>query len=81
MAKIWTEAFWKPDPDAEGAGGAPHRTSESSYRLLLLPVAALAAVTVLVGVGAGPLFDLSLEAAEQLYDPEAYLQAVLGGTK
>ncbi|MBO9370089.1 MAG: Na+/H+ antiporter subunit D [Chloroflexi bacterium] len=60
MMKIWNEAFWKPlgENDPPPAGG----TSPA----LWLPVAGLAALTVLIGLAAGPLFVLSLRAAEQL---------------
>ena len=60
MMKIWNEAFWKPlaEDDPLPAG----RTSPA----LWLPVAGLATLTVLIGLAAGPLFVLSLRAAEQL---------------
>ena len=64
MMKIWNEAFWKPlgENDPPPAGG----TSPA----LWLPVAGLAALTVLIGLAAGPLFALSLRAAEQLLGRE-----------
>ena len=45
---------------------------------LLGPVLALAAITVAVGLGAGPVFDLASRAAAQLSDPSQYIAAVLG---
>jgi multicomponent Na+:H+ antiporter subunit D len=45
---------------------------------LLGPVIALAAVTVAVGLGAGPVFHLAARAADQLADPTQYIAAVLG---
>jgi multicomponent Na+:H+ antiporter subunit D len=45
---------------------------------LLGPVVALAAITVAVGLGAGPVFDLASRAAAQLADPSQYVRAVLG---
>jgi multicomponent Na+:H+ antiporter subunit D len=75
MMKIWREAFWKPAPaDApqpRARGGAPPA--------MWLPVAGLAAITVAVGLAAGPMFNLALDAAAQLHDPAAYLEAVRGG--
>ena len=75
MTKLWNEAFWKPAPADAGAGvEAP-----TSVPLTLLgPVLALAAVTVAVGLGAGPVFDLASRAAAQLSDPSQYIAAVLG---
>jgi len=71
MTKIWAEAFWKAAPEATPEeprlGGA-----------LVAPILALAAITVVVGLGAGPVLDLSLRASEQLMDPGVYIEAVLG---
>jgi multicomponent Na+:H+ antiporter subunit D len=74
MTKLWNEAFWKPRPvRAEGDA-----TPTSVPLALLLPVLALAAVTVAVGLGAGPVFALAARTADQLADPSQYIAAVLG---
>jgi multicomponent Na+:H+ antiporter subunit D len=46
--------------------------------LMLAPTAVLAILTLAIGVGAGPLYDLSDRAAADLVDPAPYVQAVLG---
>lgn len=75
MSKIWGEAFWKP----EGAGTRGESSLPLSTRVLLYsPVVLLAALTVTIGLFTGPFFELALRAAEQLLDPSAYVQAVLG---
>ena len=80
MMKIWAEVFWKEMPGishhfpgvlAEGTGGR---------MLLLAPTVLLAALTVLMGGAAEPLFNLSMQAAEQLLNPAGYIEAVLGKT-
>jgi multicomponent Na+:H+ antiporter subunit D len=75
MTKLWHEAFWKPRPvglsDPSAGAASPPAT-------LLGPVIALAAVTVAVGLGAGPVFDLAARTAAQLSDPSQYMTAVLG---
>lgn len=82
MTKIWAEVFWKPAPEAPET---PSKTAVSTYRPagpvgpLLIPITALAALTVLIGLYAEPLLSLSLEASEQLLQPDAYIEAVLGG--
>jgi formate hydrogenlyase subunit 3/multisubunit Na+/H+ antiporter MnhD subunit len=38
----------------------------------------LAGATLSIGFAAGPVFDLSQKAAQQLMDPEQYIDAVLG---
>jgi len=85
MTKIWAEAFLKPLADpiagslAANGGGVPAGPrSRAGAGPLLVPVAALAAVTVAVGVAAGPLYALATRTAEQLLDPSAYVRAVLG---
>jgi multicomponent Na+:H+ antiporter subunit D len=71
MARLWEEAFWKPAP----AGAAPPALDP----LFVGPGAVLVAVMLAGTVAAGPLFDLSMRAAEQLLRPDDYLRAVLGG--
>ena len=41
-------------------------------------MSALALLTVLIGLGAGPLIDYAVAAAAQLADPQAYLQPFTG---
>jgi multicomponent Na+:H+ antiporter subunit D len=40
---------------------------------------ALALLTVIIGLLAQPVFEISLQAAQQLLDPDIYIHAVLGG--
>jgi multicomponent Na+:H+ antiporter subunit D len=82
VARIWAEAFWKPEPAAP-APGPPLAPASAGPRpagaLLLLPVGALAALTVAIGLAAEPVFGLATAAAEQLLDRSAYVRVVLGG--
>jgi multicomponent Na+:H+ antiporter subunit D len=71
MARLWEAAFWKPTPLARPVG--PLGTS------VVAPVAALVGLTLGLTVGAGPAFDLSKRAAEQLLNSGDYVRAVLGG--
>ncbi|MDR7415757.1 MAG: proton-conducting transporter membrane subunit [Armatimonadota bacterium] len=70
MVKIFTQAFWGPAPRRRRA--APE---------LLLPVAAMAALTVVWGLGGRWLWELTWSAAGQLLDRGSYLDAVLGGSR
>jgi multicomponent Na+:H+ antiporter subunit D len=76
MTKIWAEAYWKDRP-AESAPLQPLAVQQRST--LLMPVILLAALTVILGIGAEPLLTLGTEAAAQLLNPSEYIQAVLGG--
>lgn len=75
MIKIWTEVFWKSERNetAEALALAP-----ATPTLLLAPLVLTAAIIVGIGVGAEMFFPLVFEAARQLIEPEAYIQAVLG---
>ena len=74
MTKIWAQVFWKNDPQETNAPD-----DDSSVPLTLwLPALGLAALTVLIGLGAGAVFDVANRTAEQLLDRNLYIQAVLG---
>ena len=87
MTKIWQEAFWKPPPSPiagetippQGASGGMLGAAASPS--LLVPIAALVTLTVTTGLAAEPVFDLAVQAAAQLMDPSAYINAVLGSAR
>jgi len=77
MTKIWGEAFWKSAPEdhtppADGIRGT------GDIRLML-PIALLAAITVIIGLMPGPFLALAEQAAHELLHPEVYVTTVLGG--
>ena len=84
MTKIWNEVFWKapPKPDGAEAGTAmvapPPPLSRAESVGLVWPIAALALITVVIGLTVAPAFALAERAAAQLLDPSAYVAAVLG---
>jgi multicomponent Na+:H+ antiporter subunit D len=78
MMQVWNEVFWKPAPTAEPPA-PPVQLDAAMLRGALPPMLGLAAITVLLGLLAGPVFALSLRAANQLLEPAAYIRAVLGG--
>jgi multicomponent Na+:H+ antiporter subunit D len=74
MARLWEGAFWKPA--SVDAPAAPLKA------VMLMPIAVLACLTLGLTVAAGPVFGLSVRAAEQLLNPTRYITAVLGdGTR
>ena len=77
MTKIWAAAFWKAAP--EGALADHSQMSSGTWRRFLMPMVALAVLTVCIGFCAGPVFDLARDAAGQLMNPSGYIHAVLGG--
>jgi multicomponent Na+:H+ antiporter subunit D len=76
MTKIWAAAFWSAVP--AGAMAREAEAPEGEIRALMAPVAVLAAMTVIIGLGAEYFFGIALRAADQLLDSEAYVRAVLG---
>jgi multicomponent Na+:H+ antiporter subunit D len=76
VARIWAEVFWKPIPAAPTRPTAA--LSGPAAALLLAPIGVLSGLTVAIGLAAEPVLALASGAAEQLLDPTAYLQAVLG---
>jgi multicomponent Na+:H+ antiporter subunit D len=77
MTKIWNEAFAKGQP----RGIPTVAVSRRALALRIVPIGALAALTLLIGLVPGLLFTLSARAAEQLLDPSGYVAAVLGGAR
>ena len=76
MTKIWAEAFWKPHP--EGHAPTLALVTGRERAALLLPVAALATLTVVIGLFPEPFVGFAERAAGQLLDPADYVRAVLG---
>jgi len=78
MTKIWNEAFWKePSEGLEADLTSPAR-HPWMWAALVAPAAALALVTVLIGLNAETVFRLASQAAEQMISREPYIRAVLG---
>ena len=77
MTKIWAEAFWKPAPENTAADECQDRRSMTELFALFGPICLLATITVSIGVMAGPFMNASLATAEQLLNPDAYIEAVL----
>ncbi len=69
MARLWNDSFWRSAPgDADRAAPLWQQ---------LLPIGVLSALSIGISVGAGPLFELTSQAASDLLSPEAYVRAVL----
>jgi multicomponent Na+:H+ antiporter subunit D len=70
MTRLWDQSFWKPSSE-------PDKSSMS--RVMLMPIAGLAVITLAITIAAQPLFDLTLRASDQLLNPQLYIDAVLQG--
>jgi len=73
MTKVWNEAFWKiPKP-------AQNIPTGNITAWMWVPTMALVIVSLLVGVFAEPILQLTQQAAIQLMNPDIYIKAVFGG--
>jgi multicomponent Na+:H+ antiporter subunit D len=77
MTKIWGEVFWKPHP--AGIDPVMSRIDRSAVLPLMLPIAAMAALTVVIGLFPEPFVAFAERSAAQLLDPSDYIATVLGG--
>lgn len=70
MMKIFSYAFW---------GKQKHTNEQAKLPIgkLLLPIAPLVALTIILGIAAEPIFQYSLQVAEQIMDPSIYIESVL----
>ena len=75
MTKIWTYAFWNQRPQAYARPLTPLSPTETWLRYT--PPLVLGALTLLMGLMAGPLFDLATRAAQQLLNQQAYIELVI----
>lgn len=80
MIKIWAEVFWKKAPDpSEGEPPRLIQTSSEGQVFMYISIGILALGAVLMGVAAQPVFEIAEAAANQLLNPDLYIEAVLGG--
>ncbi|NQW19664.1 MAG: Na+/H+ antiporter subunit D [Chloroflexi bacterium] len=80
MTKIWNAVFWKPAPILQktDAGRRLPMISTRERVMLYAPAVFLITLSVLMGLVAQPVFELTTRAAESLIDPSVYIEKVLG---
>jgi multicomponent Na+:H+ antiporter subunit D len=71
MARLWSELFWAAPPE-----DAPARPA-GLPAAMLVPLVALTALVVIIGLNPGPFIDTAIVIGEGLLDPAAYVAAVL----
>jgi multicomponent Na+:H+ antiporter subunit D len=76
VTRIWSEAGWREAGAAEGGPAAAGRRRLPGAAVG--PVAVLALLLVLIGLGAGGVYAIAEQAAGQLLDPARYISVVLG---
>lgn len=78
MTKIWNEAFWKKMPKGNSEISKPNVVSLNSIKPMIIPVIMLAGITLLIGLFGEVVYDLTSMTADQLLNPDIYIEAVLG---
>lgn len=75
MMIVWTRVFWTDNPD----GLEPRLSDLGGDRLpLVLPIIGLGLLTIFIGLFPQNFIELCQAAAQQLLDPQPYVDAVLG---
>ena len=79
MTKIWGEAFWKNHPkEIEPRLASLDKKTRYSG---IVAISLFASITIMIGINPEPFVDFAQRSANQLLDNQAYLTAVLGGTR
>jgi multicomponent Na+:H+ antiporter subunit D len=74
MTKIWSEAFWKAQPD----GQTTEPLTRREHWLYLTPIVTLATLTIIIGLAVEPLYQFANTAALQMLDSTQYVNTVMG---
>lgn len=79
IAKVWSQAFWKPQSVAPIENPFRSKDIPTVQRVyLLLPIGILAFVTLYIGLAAENIYKVSSTIATQLLQPQLYVDAVMG---
>ncbi|MFA9480182.1 proton-conducting transporter membrane subunit [Phycisphaerales bacterium AB-hyl4] len=75
MLKIWSYGFWNPAQDPIANHPAPKR---GELRAGYIGTTMLVVVALFLGFGAEPVYQVARNAGDQLENPSAYINAVMG---
>jgi len=79
MIKIWAEAFWKAVPEGVDTAALTGKKADPGLVYMYIPIVLLAICTLLIGLYGQPVYELAQASADQLMNPQGYIDAVLGG--
>ncbi len=80
MSKIWEKVFWQPAPKGQGEKPGLYPEAAGFYRsryLMLSGTVLLVLLVLLISLLPAVLYAPAEQAAEQLFDPQGYINAVL----
>jgi multicomponent Na+:H+ antiporter subunit D len=78
MTKIWVHAFWQAAPADAPSWRADLPAGRAERAILFAPIAALACVTLAIGLWIEPFAAFAIAAGDELLSRDAYVAAVLG---
>ncbi len=73
MLKIWNEVYWKPSPGKKPVPGVSANIPVG----MIIPLFILSLGTIFLGIFGGYFLEISKSAAEQILNPDVYIQKVL----
>jgi len=76
MTKIWAGVFWG---EPESAKPLEEERTNGGPSLMVFATGLTVALSIAFVVFAGPMFELAERAGNDLMNPSAYIEAVLGG--
>jgi multicomponent Na+:H+ antiporter subunit D len=76
MTKIWSEAFWKDDPNPDSG-----KKSLKYCPYMLIPVLAMTLSAICLGLMGDVVFETCMLSAHQILSPIEYINAVMGGAQ
>jgi len=79
MTKIWMGSYWSPLPDDAPVVADPNFKPATgwTYAVLLAPIILVAACIVVLGLYGEPFFAMLFQGAEEILNPQLYIEAVL----
>jgi multicomponent Na+:H+ antiporter subunit D len=75
MGRFWAAVVWSPHPQGEAA------ITEHLGGATILPMLAVSGLILFLGLYAGMFVDIALRIGEDLVNPTAYIETVLGGAR
>jgi multicomponent Na+:H+ antiporter subunit D len=77
MTKIWGEVFWKDNPGLVKPDFENQKDLWRKKWLMIVPVVIMTALILVLGFLPDTFIEISKRAAEQLMNPQEYIQAIL----
>ncbi|TVR79602.1 MAG: Na+/H+ antiporter subunit D [Saprospirales bacterium] len=78
MTKIWNEVFWKKEEKKGDEQNSEGKEKPAGLLLMMGPIVALTIISLALGIYAEPVFRFAEMTAEQLLNPDIYINGVLG---